>query len=79
MVLFSCAYVGLGIPGKLINHLELVLSRAFVEERVLIERVNREQEGLIILEFALPDRIYTAHQRLFTKRKHMALSEEGPH
>ena len=74
MVLFSGANVGLGIPGKLINHLELVLSRAFVEERVLIERVNREQEGLIILELALPDRIYTTHQRLFTKRKHSALS-----
>jgi len=40
MVLFSGAYVGLGILGKLINHLELVLSRAFVKERVLIKRVN---------------------------------------
>lgn len=74
MVLFSCANVGLGIPGKIINHLELVLSHAFVKERVLIERVNREQEGLIILELALPDGIYTTHERLFTKRKHSPLS-----
>jgi hypothetical protein len=44
MMLLSVAYVGLGIPGKIINHLELMLSGAFVKERLLIERVNREQE-----------------------------------
>ena len=40
MMLFSVADVGLGIPGKIINHLELMLSGAFVKEGLLIERVN---------------------------------------
>ena len=79
MMLFSVADVGLGISGKIINHLELMLSGAFVNKGLLIERVNREQEGLIIMELALPDGIYTTHERLFTKRKHSALSEEGAH
>jgi len=44
MMLFSVADVGFCIPGKIINHLELMLSGAFVKEGLLIERVNREQE-----------------------------------
>jgi hypothetical protein len=79
MMLFSVADVGLGIPCKITNHLEFMLSGAFVKEGLLIERVNREQERLIIMELALPDGIYTTHERLFTKRKHSALSEEGAH
>jgi hypothetical protein len=39
-----------------------MLSGAFVNEGLLIERVNREQEGLIIMELALPNGIYTTHE-----------------
>jgi hypothetical protein len=70
MLFLAIPNICFGIFGEITDHLNFIFSCcALIQERRLVERVHRVEQGLIICEFAtnLSSGVDTTQQRLFTK------------